>query len=277
MSQLDDRPSTFTDTANGAPSRDDVGLAKESPSAPASSLKTWLLILGAGLFAALVGFAIGETGPTLFRPSTNVPPEMRRNRNAFQNEMERRMVASHGKIAALSYGALGMLLGLALGVVGGLARRSPVAAVAAGLTGLVLGGAAGAGTTIVVLPYYNASRVGVSDEDYNKDLGTALCTHGAIWVTIGVTAGLALGIGLGNRGRVFRAVVGGILGAVVGAVIYEFGGAVFFPLAETFRATPVQIVPRLLAHLTVALCIAAGALFFADHLTLRRATPGPSH
>jgi MFS family permease len=277
MSQLDHRTPTSTDTSDGAPSREDVGLAKESPSAPSSSLKTWLLILAAGLLAGLAGFAFGETAPTLFRPSVEVPPEMRRNRNAFQNEMGRRMVVAHERIAAMAYGGLGMVLGLALGVAGGLARRSPRAAVAAGLTGLVLGGAAGAGSTIVALPYYHASRVGVSEANYNKDLGAALCTHGAIWLTIGVTAGLALGIGLGNRGRMVRAVIGGILGAGAGAVIYEFGGAVLFPLAETFRPTPVQMTPRLLAHLTVALCIAAGALFFADHLTLRRATPRPHH
>ena len=109
-----------------------------------------------------------------------------------------------------------MVLGLALGVAGGLARRAPVAAIAAGVTGLVLGGAAGAGTTMVLLPYYHAARAALSDEDYNEDLALALRTHGGIWIAIGAAAGLALGIGLGNWTRMARAVIGGILGAVSG-------------------------------------------------------------
>ena len=34
-----------------------------------------------------------------------------------------------------------------------------------------------------------------------------------------------------------------------------------------------EMMPRLFAHLTVALCVAAVALLIADHLTVRRATP----
>ena len=133
----------------------------------------------------------------------------------------------------------------------------------------------GSGTTIAALPYYHAARAKATDENYNEDLVAALCTHGAIWLTVGVAAGLALGIGLGNGQRIARAVLGGILGACAGAVIYEFGGAILFPLAETFRPTAKEITPRLFAHLVVALSIAAGAIFIATQITLRRSKPHP--
>ena len=54
-------------------------------------------------------------------------------------------------------------------------------------------------------------------------------------MAVGAAAGLALGLGLGG-GRVARAIIGGILGAAVAAVIYEFGGAVVFPLDRTYHA-----------------------------------------
>ena len=61
-----------------------------------------------------------------------------------------------------------MVLGLALGAAGGLVRRSPTAAVAAGLAGLVLGGAAGAGATGPLLPYYHAALAAATDEDRDE-------------------------------------------------------------------------------------------------------------
>jgi hypothetical protein len=152
-------------------------------------------------------------------------------------------------------------------------RRSPGAAIAAGVVGALLGGAAGAGMTSVLLPIYHATRASFPDADQNNDLALALETHGGIWLAVGAAAGLALGIGLGGGARMARALIGGILGAVVGAAIYEFGGAVLFPVAETFRPMAKAVMPRLLAHLAVALCVAAGALLVADHLALRRTTP----
>ena len=178
---------------------------------------------------------------------------------------------SSDRAAAIAYGALGMLLGLGLGAVGGLARGSASAAAAAGLAGLVLGGAAGAGVTTLALPSYHAVRTAATDEDAGRDLGLALATHGGIWISVGVAAGLALGLGLGGGARLGRAVVGGLLGAVIATVIYEFGGAVGFPLSESFRPRAVTAGPRLMAHLSVALCVSAAALWAVDHLSLRRA------
>jgi hypothetical protein len=207
--------------------------------------------------------------------SLDLPPEVRRNSSNVPIEIQHRKQIAGDRAAALAYGGLGMVLGLALGAAGGLARRSPVAAIAAGVTGLVLGGAASAGTTLTLLPSYHATRAAASDEDYTNDLALALRTHGGIWIAVGAAAGLALGIGLGGVARVARALIGGMLGAGVGAVIYEFGGAMIFPVAQTFRPMAAEPVPRLLAHLIVGLCVAAGSLLIADHLSLRRTGPRP--
>ena len=142
MSQLDDPSPTTSDTSEGAPRPEDPGLAGESPS---SFGLTWVLVLAAGLLGGLGGFAIGESGSTFIVPSTEMPPEINGNRQAMTKEMDRRRSIAGDQIAALAYGGLGMVLGVALGVAGGLARRAPVAAIAAGVTGLVLGGAAAQG------------------------------------------------------------------------------------------------------------------------------------
>jgi hypothetical protein len=179
---------------------------------------------------------------------------------------------SNDRIAALTHGGLGLLLGLSLGAAGGLVRRSTRAAIAAGVVGLVLGGAAGAATTMLVVPSYHANRADLSDEERNSDLGLALRTHGAIDLAIGAAAGFALGLGLGGgAARVARATFGGILGAGLAAVIYEFAGALLFPVAETFQPVAKYPEPRLMAHLTTAFWVSAGAFWAVHHLRLRRA------
>jgi hypothetical protein len=219
--------------------------------------------------AGLVSFAFGEYAPTLVPPSLEFSPEQRADRNSLPVETERRMRGSRDLGAALAYGGLGGLLGLTLGVAGGLARRSSRGAIAAGLTGLVLGEALGLATTLLLLRWYHASRIALTDENHNQDLGLALATHGGIWLAIGAAAGAALGLGLGG-GRLVRGIIGGILGAAIATVIYEFGGAIMFPLAETFRPTAGTAPARLLAHLSVALCVSTFALWAALHLSLRR-------
>jgi hypothetical protein len=168
-----------------------------------------------------------------------------------------------------------MLLGLGLGAAGGLARASAKAAATAGLVGLILGGAAGAGVTMLALPPYHAARAAMTDEDITQDIGLALATHGGIWIAVGAAAALALGLGLGGGARAARAVAGGILGAAVAAVLYEFCGAVGFPLSESFRPRAITAGPRLLAHLAVALLVSLAALWAVRYLKLGRRSAAP--
>jgi hypothetical protein len=252
------------------------GVRRDSDRRPgegaSSAGRAWALVLAAGLLAGLAGFGIGEAAPALAPPDFDLPQEIRASMKKNE-EIERRMGISRDRAATLTYGGLGMLLGLGLGVAGGLVRRSATAAVAAGLAGLVLGAAAGAGATRAVLPYYHAARAAAGDENKTNDLALALMTHGAIWTAVGAAAGLALGLGLGGGGRIARAVIGGILAALLAAAIYEFAGAIIFPIAETFRPMAVAPAPRLLAHLSVALWVAVGAFGVADYLKVGRPKP----
>jgi hypothetical protein len=271
MSQADDAitapipdPDAMPPIGSAATSRD-APSEEEANSRP--SARAWAMVLIGGLLAGLVGFGCGEFALRLFAPSTELPPGIRGDQTRAPREHARRVRVSQGRVAAMSYGSLGALLGLALGAAGGLARRSPRAASTAALIGSVLGTAAGAGATYMLVSVYHAFHVAPSAENAMQELCLALATHGGIWAAVGTAAGLALGLGLGKE-RVSRSVIGGFLGATLATVIYEFGGAIAFPLDKTVQPTAMAPGPRLLAHLAVALCVSAGALWAADNLTL---------
>jgi len=243
--------------------------ARHHETPPGSRSVVWMTTLALGMLAGLASFAIGEVAPRLVPPSYDLAPEFRSGQRAGI-EIERRRSISRDLACEIAYGGMGLALGLVLGVAGGLSRGSAKAAILAGLLGAALGAVAGAGVTKVVLPAYHATRAAATDENYTSDLGLALRTHGGIWAAVGLAAGLALGLGLGGGSRVVRSAVGGLLGAGLAAVIYEFAGAIVFPLDETFRPMAVAWPPRLLAHLAVALCVSVLALWAADNLRLRR-------
>jgi hypothetical protein len=273
MSQADNPPpASFSDPAATSPSKvspASPGIPQDDAAVGRPSGRTWMMVLTAGLLAGLTGFGSGEYALRLLAPSTELPPGIKGDQTLARREHTRRILVSQDRIAASSYGVLGAALGLALGAAGGLSRRSPLATILAALVGLLLGAAAGAGTTFLFLPLYHAAYDTPSTDNATQQLGLALVTHGVIWMAIGAVAGLALGLGLGG-GRGARAIVGGILGAAAAAVIYEFAGAVGFPLDRTYLPTALAPVPRLLAHLAVAFCVPACALWAAYDLTLRR-------
>jgi hypothetical protein len=235
----------------------------------------WLVAVAAGLLAGLASFGIGEVAPELVRPAQQVTAEERARGGKLNDLLKARSRQSDDRAAAIAYGSLGMLLGLGLGAAGGLARGSAKVAAMAGLAGLILGGAAGAGVTMLALPPYHAARAAMTDEDITQDIGLALATHGGIWIAVGAAAGLALGLGLGGGARAARAVAGGILGAAVAAVLYEFCGAVIFPLSQSFRPRAITAGPRLLAHLAVALLVSLTAMWAVRYLKLGRTSVAP--
>jgi hypothetical protein len=145
-----------------------------------------------------------------------------------------------------------------LGLAGGLARRSGRAAAAAGLLGLVLGAAAGAGMSLALLPPYNAYR-GQHPDEASHDLVFPLLVHLGVWSAVGAVGGLALGIGLGMRGALPRVVLGGLVGAAVAAAAYVLIGALAFPSASTAQGVSATWETRLLARLAVTVLAAAGA------------------
>ena len=115
-------------------------------------------------------------------------------RRGFENKKEHIHVslAEIGiRNGIIAFGALGGATGLALGLAGGLIRRSALRAIAAGATGLLLGGGIGVALSWLILPIYYEHSTG-------GELTYSLMVHGGVWVAVGAAAGLAFGIGLGG-------------------------------------------------------------------------------
>jgi hypothetical protein len=235
------------------------------PTRDPSPARLWAVSLAAALVAGLAAWIIGEQSLHLFTPAR----EWRTGKVDAVSRLKptvATMRAADTKNASLGFSILGTLLGLALGGAGGLARRSSRQALMAGLAGLVLGGALVPAVTLAALPLYYR----VKDLDRSQDdLVLALGTHVGIWSMIGISGAMAFAFGLGGRRQLVCTLCGGLVGAMLGTVVFEFLGAVAFPI-DAYAAEPVSNTPgsRLLARLLVAIGISCGAVVGA--LTGRR-------
>jgi hypothetical protein len=217
------------------------------------------LALAAGVTAGLLSWLAGEASYDFIRPAKE-PVEMM-GMTQIQ-PTSRTMSVADTRNAALAFGALGGLLGLALGAAGGLSSRSLRATGWGGLVGLVVGGAAGAGMAMLVGPlvFKLSSRPDLPAWLNPEGMILPMLIHGAAWCSIGAAGGLALavGLGLGPRG-LGRAMLGGLLGAALGTVLFEAVGARFFPLAQTTNLIATSSWARLLARVLVTTFAALGA------------------
>jgi hypothetical protein len=208
-----------------------------------TAARVWLVTLGAGLAAAVITWAGGEslmveeTGTGARGGRTRISPVVHSTRNGMT-----------------SLGLLGGSVGLGLGLAGGLLRGSARSAGLAGLVGVVLGGAAGAGAAKVLVPLYFSNYSAVS-------LSVPLLVHGGLWTSISIAAGLAFGLGIEGPGRVIEAMIYAIVGALLATFTYEFAGVWLFPAAQTDRPLPVTSGSRMFAYLVVALMIGAALAF----------------
>src|SRR5262249_42175705 len=118
-------------------------------------LSIWIT-LAAALLAGLASWAISDAihpgyqlqqERALFRASEEAASQPR----SFAR-LHRENSKASVKNGALAFGALGSLLGLALGFAGGLFRRAPLSAVLAGICGALLGAAAGAVASFGLMP-----------------------------------------------------------------------------------------------------------------------------
>jgi hypothetical protein len=162
--------------------------------------------------------------------------------------------------AALTFAALGGLLGAGLGSAGGLSRKDGRAAATAALLGLVVGAAASAGIAMLLLPPYYAFQMRTPDEALH-DLFLPLLVHTGLWAPAGAVGGWAFARGLAARGGALALVLGGFFGVIVGTILYEFLGALAFPLAASHHVISDTIATRLLARVVVTTCAAAGVAF----------------
>ena len=163
--------------------------------------------------------------------------------------------------AIVSYGALGAVLCLAMGIAGGLIQQSLFRSGFAGVTGLVLGGLAGVVMARLLAPVYYTNRI-------TDDLRFSLIMYGGIWGTVSTVAGLAFGLELGEWSRTIRAVIGGATAALIASAIYEFAGGIQSPRAMTNMPVSFTWPTRLAAQSLVSMMVAAGVVL-CDRLSLR--------
>jgi hypothetical protein len=238
-----------------------------------ANAREWLITLGAALIAGVASGLIGERTYDRFQPPASVAEAtdaLSLNLTALNAETAK----ANGRNGALVFGTLGGLLGLGLGMAGGLSRRSVQGAVTGALLGLLLGAVAGALPSFVMMPWQWHHRQDNADSD---SVMLPILLHGGLWGVLGAAAGLAFGLGRWGLKpvRLVQGAVGGLVGAVLGAVVHDAIGFAVFPLERTDEAFASSRGARLMAHLCVAVCVAAGAVLVAgaNRRPERTATP----
>jgi hypothetical protein len=207
------------------------------------------LATAAGLIAGMTSVLAGEVILNSYQSELNPTPKVRPNEEDMRHWREARIYS-----ATMTFATMGGLLGISMGLAGGLASRSVIAGLAAGISGLLLGAAAAASISHVLVSNFFKSRIPES-----TDLVLPLLTHGAIWSAVGVIGGLAFGLGAGGKGRWKATVLGGLVGAAAATIVYEIVGAVAFASSKTDLPLAGSSTTRGMAQLLVTILTAAGA------------------
>jgi hypothetical protein len=234
----------------------------------------WLLTLGAGLVSGVVAGLVGEVTGKVILPNTQayLPPDFATmggyQKNAVHSEaLGKAERMAEQKKSAAAYGVLGALLGLTLSSTGHLAARSPRSRLVVAALGGGVGAVTGAALSFALVPMFYWYQ---SPE--SSGLIVLFLTHAGIFAGVGAAAGLALGLGLGERRAIGPASFGGLVGALVGTFVFEASNSLAFPLLRTFEPIPTEAVPRILAHL----CVAVGSALVAGLAVEMRAKSEPS-
>ena len=133
--------------------------------------------------------------------------------------LHRESARANVKNGALAFGALGGLLGLALGFAGGLFRRAPMSAVIAGLFGAVLGATAGAALSFLLMPKIPQEVHELADNPV-----LVFLIYRGPWSALVGAAGLLCGFGV-TGGLARRYPAGPVLGALFGLLLGASLGA----------------------------------------------------
>jgi hypothetical protein len=243
--------------SHGSDAAPEIRPAREAPRVDLSAVRQgakdgfvqtrWLVPL-AGLLAGLIAFGVGEAIYKVIPVELVLQDVMMTNQKVMLPSLKTENAAM-AKNAALAFAVLGVCLGGLLGMAGGLARRSMVAAVTAGLLGATLGLVLGAGLSLLVLPFSLQAQF----DYFDQDLLIALVTHALICGLLGASAGLAFAVGLGERRLLGQALTAGLMGAVLGAGCFELIGAAFFASAATVKPISETWPTRLLAQLLMTI------------------------
>ena len=219
-----------------------------------SFVRSWTLTMGLALLGGTAAWIVGELALDYFKPS-EAASSQRFDFTALNKEMA--VVSSYN--GAVAFGALGGLVGLALGLAGGLTRRSRSAALLGGTVGLVLGASAGVLPSLAIMPWQWRHR---NDDPSSTQLLMPMLIHFGLWCGVGLAGGLAFALGTGARKplRLADAAITGLIGAIVGTFVFELAGALLFPLASTAQPFSATSITRLLARLCVAGFVAVGVI-----------------
>ncbi len=239
---------------------------RESPTSPHSGDGSWpwfgrvrWLLLCAGLLAGLAAFGVGELTHALI-PVERIPVNLQ---GSIVMEVDFRTVTEAAtRNGALTYGVMGLFLGAALGIAGGMGRRSTSGSVGGGVLGALLGAALGGGPAFALLTRFLTAR----DDHRDYEILISLAMHGVLWGLIGAAAGLAFGVGLGRYRRCLPAMLAGLLGASLAAIVYDLIGASLLPQARTDEPLAVIWTGRILACMLVAVgsAVAVATLALPD-------------
>jgi hypothetical protein len=244
----------------------------DDPSRPATNLATTegqtrlvAMALVAGLLAGVAAWLVSETILEAYREI--LAPKVQRGADA---NVVRRFARAQLESALGTFTALGAILGLGMGLAGGLARRSPAGGAKAALVGCVVGSAAGAIISLIVLPLFFKTH-----DPQSQDLTLPLLTLGSICSAVGAAGGLAFGIGLGRQERWLKSLVGGLVGGTLAAVVYEVVGAIAFATDRTELPISQTHVTRAMLHVLIGTLAGVGAALGLS-LSSRKRNAGPS-
>jgi hypothetical protein len=220
-----------------------------------------VLAMAAGLAAGAASWLAGELILDAYKNELN--PRVKATLDAGDiRKFKEAQIAS----ASRTFVLMGGILGLAMGLAGGLARRSPSAGSRSAILGLLLGAAVAGSTAFVVLPIFFKKY-----DPQSNELMLPLLTQGAIWSAVGAIGGLAFGLGLGGQGRWKATLVGGLVGAAAATVVYEIVGALAFATSKTDLPLSASITTRGIAQLLVAILTAVGAVVAANQSMSQKA------
>jgi hypothetical protein len=231
------------------PPATETGLDSGPPARPSPAATTRTLIVA--ILLATAAAWVTSTVADRFRGVENVE-------HGAKYRGTRLSVETAARNAAVSYGLLGAVLSLSLGVTaGGLPGRfSAPRALTAGLAGVALGAILGAASSYVLTPVY-FHRLETAD------VTLAVLVHLGIWTAVGASSGFAFGVGSGDRAVFARSLVGGIAGAALGTILFDVSGA-FFPHAHTERPLAEAAGTRLAANMILCVCVAVGTVVVAS-------------
>jgi hypothetical protein len=229
----------------------------------------WTVLLAATLLAGLASWQLGES--RLVRQQA-ARAEYNLMGQTIQGQTAETIRAAARQTAARYFGISGGLLVLAAGVAGCEAFRRLGMPLVAGLVLAVAWSALCGVTAWFALPLYDRAV----DAAY-PEMAVSIVSHLLLWVPLGAGAGVALAVALGRPREAATAAVAGAVGVILGVFVFEFLGALLFPLADTGRPLPATSITRLLAWLVIVLpaVLLAASSLLADRKRGQEPTTDP--